>query len=81
MINPDYSIKIVRPTGEKFQLKELQEEVQGISNIIQQIILDTRLLSMKKGLLMRLPMNKLSSNIFGIHAVGNVVIVPKKLIE
>ena len=81
VINPDYSIKIVRPIGEKFQLKELQEEVQGYIEYYPTNNPRYKIIVNEEGLLMRLPMNKLSSNIFGIHAVGNVVIVPKKLIE
>jgi hypothetical protein len=35
----------------------------------------------EEGLLMQLPFNRLSSRIYGIHAVGNVLIIPKKLFD
>lgn len=81
VISPDYSMKIIQPRGEKFQLKELQSEVQGYIEYYPTNNQRYKIIVNEEGLLMRLPMNKLSSNIFGIHAVGNVLIIPRKLLE
>ena len=81
VISPDFTMKVIKPEGEKFKLKELQKEVQGyieyypVNNHKYKVIVN------EEGLLMRLPMNRLSSNMFGIHAVGNVLVIPTKLLE
>ena len=81
VITTDYTVKIIKPSGEKFKLKELQEEVHGYIEYYPTKNNKYKVIVNEEGLLMRLPMNKLSSNVFGIHAVGNVLIVPNKLLE
>ena len=81
VITPDFSMRIIKPSGEKFNLKELQKEVQGYIEYYPTNNTKYKVIVNEEGLLMGLPMNKLSSNVFGIHAVGNVLIVPNKLLE
>ena len=80
-ISPDYKIKLVHPKKDKFSLKELQEVVEGYIEYYPTNNKKYKVIVNEEGLLKRLPLNKLSSSIFGIHAVGNVLIVPNKLIE
>lgn len=81
ILSPDYKVKIIRPAGDKFNLKELQNCVEGYIEYYPSSNNKYKIIVNEEGLLMRLPMNKLSSTIFGIHAVGNVLIVPNQLIE
>lgn len=80
-LSPYYKVKLVKPVGSKFTLKELQTEVEGYIEYYPTNNKKYKIIVNEEGLLMRLPLNKLASNIFGIHAVGNVLIVPNKLIE
>lgn len=81
VITTDFKIRIIKPLDEKFKLKELQNEVQGYIEYYPTNNPKYSVIVNEEGLLMRLPMNRLSSNIFGIHAVGNVLIIPNKLLE
>ena len=81
VITPDYKMKIICPKGDKFELEELQDVVQGYIEYYPTNNPRYKIIVNEEGLMMRLPMNKLSSNIFGIHAVGNVIIVPERLLE
>lgn len=81
IIYPDYRIEAIKPKESKFSLKELQDIVEGYIEYYPTNNQKVHIIVNEEGLLMRLPMNKLSSSIFGIHAVGNVLVVPRKLIE
>lgn len=81
VLSPEYKVKFIKPEGEKFNLKELQCIVEGYIEYYPTNNKKYKVIVNEEGLLMRLPFNKLSSAIFGIHAVGNVLIVPNKLIE
>jgi DNA-directed RNA polymerase subunit RPC12/RpoP len=79
MITPDYKVNIIKPKANKFSLAELQNLVQGYIEIYPTNNKKHHVLVNEEGLLMRLPFNELSSKIYGIHAVGNVLLVPKRL--
>jgi hypothetical protein len=79
MITPDYKVNIIKPKASKFSLAELQNLVQGYIEIYPTNNKKYHVLVNEEGLLMRLPFNELSSKIYGIHAVGNVLLVPKRL--
>lgn len=81
LISPDFKIKTIKPSSDKFSLRELQAEVDGYIEYYPTNNQKYHVIVNEEGLLMRLPMNKLSSNVFGIHAVGNVLIIPKKLLR
>ena len=81
VIYPDFRVEIIRPKESKFVLKELQEAVEGYIEYYPTNNQKIKIIVNEEGLLMRLPLNKIASHIFGIHAVGNVLIVPSKLIE
>lgn len=81
VLSPEYKVKLMQPEGEKFSLKELQGVVEGYIEYYPTKNKKYKVIVNEEGLLMRLPFNNLASTIFGIHAVGNVLIVPNKLIE
>jgi len=64
-----------------FYLDELQSGVDGYIEYYPTNNKKYKIIVNEEGLLMRLPLNKLASNIFGIHAVGNVLIIPNRLLE
>lgn len=81
VLSPNFRAKIIKPEGDKFSLKELQSVVDGYIEYYPSNNKKYKIIVNEEGLLMRLPFNKLSSLAFGIHAVGNVLIVPNRLIE
>ncbi|BCR35188.1 DUF3846 domain-containing protein [Mariniplasma anaerobium] len=81
IITPDYKVEIVKAKDECFSLKELQEYVNGYIELYPTNNKTYHIIVNEEGLLMRLPLNQLSSKLYGIHAVGNVVIIPKKLFK
>jgi hypothetical protein len=81
MITPDYKLDIIKPEAQKFTLKELQDMVKGYIEIYPTNNKNYHVIVNEEGLLMQLPFNRLSSRIYGIHAVGNVLIIPKKLFD
>jgi DNA-directed RNA polymerase subunit RPC12/RpoP len=80
-LSPKFKAKIIKPQGEKFNLNELQSGVDGYIEYYPTNNKKYKIIVNEEGLLMRLPLNKLASNIFGIHAVGNVLIIPNRLLE
>jgi len=80
-LSPDFKAKIIKPQNEKFNLDELQSEVNGYTEYYPTNNKKYKIIVNEEGLLMRLPLNKLASHLFGIHAVGNVLIIPNKLLE
>jgi DNA-directed RNA polymerase subunit RPC12/RpoP len=80
-LGPDYKVKFLKPEGNKFTLKELQSKVEGYIEYYPTSNKKYKIIVNEEGLLMRLPLNKFASSFFGIHAVGNVLIIPNKLLE
>ena len=81
LMSPDFKLKIIKPKVDKFTLKELQDLVEGYIEYYPTSNKNYNIIVNEEGLLMGLSLNKISSSVFGIHAVGNVLIVPKKLIR
>lgn len=81
LLCPDFQIKIIKPKEDRFSLQELQGLVDGYIEYYPSNNKKYAIIVNEEGLLMRLPFNHLSSRIYGIHAVGNVLIVPKKLLK
>jgi len=72
LLKADGTEAVVKPTGEKFSLKELQNLVGGLIEIVhargQLLIVD------EEGLLKQKPYNSAASRFSGIHIVGDAVI-------
>lgn len=81
VLDPSYKLSIIKPATTKFSLDELQHHVQGYIQYYPSQNKTYSIIVNEEGLLLRLSKNELSKRIFGIHAVGNVLIVPKKLLE
>jgi hypothetical protein len=79
LLKPDFSVRIISPKQEKFSLEELQDLVEGYIEYYPTNNKKIKIIVNEEGLLKRLPLNKLG-NIYGIHAVGNVVIIPNNLV-
>ncbi len=80
LVSPEFRLEIIKPKTDKFTLKELQDLVEGYIEYYPTNNKNYKVIVNEEGLLMRLSLNRISSNVFGIHAVGNVLIVPRKLI-
>jgi hypothetical protein len=81
VLDPSYKMRIIKPTATKFSLEELQHHVKGYIQYYPSHNKTYNIIVNEEGLLLRLSKNELSKRIFGIHAVGNLLIVPKKLLE
>ena len=83
LLSENYTYKVVKPENSKFTLEELQKLVGGYIEVYP-----TRLLSPmavflcdEEGLLKKRKFNNLFYDVFGETAVGNVLVVPKKVLE
>jgi hypothetical protein len=81
VLDPRYKMRIIKPKATKFSLEELQHHVKGYIHYYPSHNKTYNIIVNEEGLLLRLSKNELSKRIFGIHAVGNVLIVLKKLLE
>ena len=79
IIRPDNSISIIKPQSNRFSLKELQDYVEGYIEYYPTGNKKYDIIVNEEGLIMRLPFNTLTSKLFGIHTVGNVLIIPKRV--
>lgn len=80
-VSPDHKVKIVKPKRSKFALEELQELVEGYIEFYPTNNKNYFIIVNEEGLMMELKPNHLMSRVFGVNAVGNVVIVPVGLID
>lgn len=80
IIDPTYKIRIIKPKSSKFSLEELQSYVEGYIQYYPTNNKKYSIIVNEEGLILRLSKNELSKRIFGIHAVGNVIIVPNTLL-
>ncbi len=74
-------LKLVKPNGKHFTLKELQNAVDGYIEIGPEILPDFLMVVNEEGLLIGLERNKLASILFDKEYVGNVLLVPRKIFE
>jgi hypothetical protein len=81
VIDPNFKLDIVKPNANKFTLDELQQLVDGYIEYYPSRNKKYKIIVNEEGHLLRLSQNELSKQMFGIHAVGNVLIVPTKLLE
>ncbi|MCF7930468.1 MAG: DUF3846 domain-containing protein [Acholeplasmataceae bacterium] len=81
LITKDYKIQFVKPEHKEFSLEELQSYVEGYIETYPFQNKHYVVLVNEEGLLKNLEFNHLAKQIFGIWAVGNVLICPKALFK
>lgn len=80
MITPT-ELKLIKPSGKYFSLKELQKAVDGYIEIGSEILPDFLTVVNEEGLLIGLERNRLASILFDKEYVGNALLVPRKIFE
>lgn len=74
-------IKLIKPKGKKFTLKELQNAVDGHIEIAQNIFSNYLTVVNEEGLIYNMPFNELSYFLFDEEFYGNVLLIPKNIFE
>jgi ribosome-binding protein aMBF1 (putative translation factor) len=80
MITPT-ELKLIKPCGKYFSLKELQKAVDEYIEIGPEILPDFQTVVNEEGLLIGLERNRLASILFDKEYVGNALLVPRKIFE
>lgn len=79
-VKPD-RFELVKPQGEYFTLKELQQAVDGYIELVPAPFDAYLAIANEDGILIGLPLNTLFEQAFGYKLVGNVLIVPCRIFE
>lgn len=76
-------IRFIRPkNGKTFSLRELQDSVGGnIEFVPNRYYPDFHIIANEEGLIRGLDFNELCYELFSLYLVGNVIAVPKEMIE
>ena len=81
-VRDDYILEIVACKGNIITLEELQINVGGYIEVYpQEIIRNTILFVDEEGLLKKRPYNQLAKDLFDIDIVGDILFVPKELLN
>ncbi|MEW6606269.1 MAG: hypothetical protein AB1414_02280 [bacterium] len=81
VLNTDNTITYIKPKGTTFELDELQEQVKGFIEVYPLRIPGQIVLVNEEGLLHNMEFNYLASRVFGMKAVGPVMICPEAIFE
>lgn len=81
LITTKGKIELITPQDKHFSLNELQKGVDGLIERYPIDIDDCVVFVNEEGFLKDLKYNQLASQIFGIDALGHVLIVPEQLLE
>ncbi len=81
VLNTDNSIAFIKPRGTAFVLDELQEQVKGYIEVYPLRIPGHIVLVNEEGLIQNMEFNNLASRVFGMKAVGPVMICPEAIFE
>ena len=81
LITTKGNLELVKPQHKHFTLKELQKGVNGLIEGYPIDMTGYEVFVNEEGFIQELDYNRLASLIFGIDALGNVLIVPKELLE
>ncbi len=81
VLKTDNSIDFIKPNGTKFELDELQNQVNGYIEVYPLRIPGHIVLVNEEGLIKNMDFNYLASRIFGMKAVGPVMICPEGIFE
>jgi len=77
----DNTLQLLKPKGKTFELDELQNQVQGYIEIYPIHVPNHIVIVNEEGILHKMAFNDLAHQVFGISAVGPVVICPESLFE
>lgn len=81
VLNTDNSIAFIKPRGMTFELDELQEQVKGYIEVYPLRIPGHIVLVNEEGLIHNMGFNHLAERVFGMKAVGPVMICPEAIFE
>jgi hypothetical protein len=81
VLKTDNSIDYIKPKGTIFELVELQEQVEGYIEVYPFRIPGHIVLVNEEGLIHNMEFNTLANRVFGIQAVGPVMICPEAIFE
>jgi hypothetical protein len=81
VLNTDNSISLIKPMDKTFILNELQEQVKGYIEVYPLRIPGYVVLVNEEGLIHNMEFNQLASRVFGMKAVGPVMICPEAIFE
>lgn len=81
LIKPDGLLQTIKPEAELLSLKQLQAAVGGLVEIYPKHDPLFHFIVNEEGILSKLDFNELAFEIFQIKVVGNLVVIPKGLIE
>lgn len=81
VLNTDNSISFIKPKDTAFELNELQEQVKGYIEVYPLRIPGHIVLVNEEGLIHNMEFNYLASRVFGMKAVGPVMICPEAIFE
>lgn len=81
LVEPNGVISYHKVEGDKIKLEVLQEMVEGYIEIYPKQDYNFLFIVNEEGLIYNKRSNKLAYELFGISAVGNVVVLPKNLID
>ena len=74
VLNTDNTITYIKPKGTTFELNELQEQVKGYIEVYPLRIPGHIVLVNEEGLIHNMEFNYLASRVFGMNAVGLMVV-------
>ena len=81
VLKTDNSIDFIKPKGTTFQLDELQDQIKGYIEVYPFRIPGHIVLVNEEGLIHNMEFNTLANRVFGIQAVGPVMICPEAIFE
>ena len=81
VLKTDNSISFIKPNGTTLELDELQSNVKGYIEVYPLRIPGHIILVNEEGLIHNMEYNKLANQVFGIQAVGQVMICPEAIFE
>jgi hypothetical protein len=81
VLDTDNSIAFIKPKGSSFELDELQEQVKGYIEVYPLRIPGHIVLVNEEGLIHNMEFNHLASRVFGMSAVGPVMICPEAIFK
>lgn len=83
VVKADGTIKEYPPAdGKQFTLKEMQKAVGGLIEVVPSWRgEDTLMFANEEGLIIGLPLNQLSVELTGSPLVGDLLVVPKEMME
>lgn len=77
LIKTNYELELIDISNGKFNIKKIQELIDGYIEIYPYKSDEHLVLVNEDGINLRLEFNKLAQDIFNLYAYGNIIIIPK----